>query len=117
MEQAREPSWSLAQAPVGPLAARIDAFTSLLVDQGYAAFSAHLETRLVADFSRWLMRRRVTLQDITAADAERYLHAAQRQTRAIPARGQAPGFPQGISQRRRALRPRRPCRRASDPAS
>ncbi len=81
MEQAREPSWSLAQAPIGPLSARIDAFTSLLVDQGYAAFSAHLETRLVADFSRWLMRRRVTLQRITAGHAEQYLRYRARHRR------------------------------------
>ena len=75
MEQSRKPSWSLARTPEGPLAARIGAFTSLLVNQGYAAFSAHIETRLVADFSRWLLRRRVALPDITQRHADQYLRS------------------------------------------
>lgn len=81
MEQSREPSWSLARTPVGPLAAHISAFTSFLVNQGYAAFSAHLQTRLAADFSRWLIRRRVALQDITPRHADRYLRYRARHQR------------------------------------
>ena len=79
MEQSCESSWSLAHAPEGPLAAHIGAYTSLLVEQGFAAYTAHLETRLAADFSRWLKRRRVALPDLTPQHADRYLrHRARR---------------------------------------
>lgn len=81
MEQSCETSWSLAHAPEGPLAAHVGAFTSLLVEQGYAVYTAHLQTRLVADFSRWLMRRRVSLPEITSLHADRYLRYRARQQR------------------------------------
>ncbi len=84
MGQSREPSWSLARTPEGPLAAHIGAFTSLLVNQGYAAFSAHIETRLGADFSRWLLRRRVALPDITQRHADQYLRYRARHQRPRP---------------------------------
>jgi len=73
MEHSRELSWSLSHAPEGPLAVCISAFTSHLIDQGYAAFSAHMETRLVADFSRWLMAKRVSLSEITRDHTDRFL--------------------------------------------
>ncbi|MEJ8859604.1 tyrosine-type recombinase/integrase [Variovorax robiniae] len=85
MEVSRKRSWSLSSTPEGPLAECIDAFTSRLIDQGYAASSAHLETRLVADFSRWLMVEGVALAEITHDHIDRFLRHRARHKR--PRRG------------------------------
>ncbi|MBS0343910.1 MAG: tyrosine-type recombinase/integrase [Proteobacteria bacterium] len=85
MEQSRERSWSLSRTPEGPLAAGINAFMAHLLDQGYAASSVHLETRLVSDFSRWLMVEGVALREITPAHADRFLRHRARYRR--PRRG------------------------------
>ncbi|VTU45110.1 hypothetical protein SRS16P2_00008 (plasmid) [Variovorax sp. SRS16] len=85
MAHSREPSWSMARPPEGPLAGRINAFTSHLINQGYAASSAHLETPLVADFSRWLMTGGVALAEITPGHVARYLRHRARHKR--PRRG------------------------------
>ena len=81
MPHSRERSWSLAGTPEGPLAGCIDAFFSRLIEQGYAASSAHLETRLVADFSRWLMAQGIALAEITPDHADRYLQHRARHKR------------------------------------
>jgi site-specific recombinase XerD len=85
MEHSRERSWSLSRTPEGPLAVCISAFTSQLIDQGYAASSAHLETRLVADFSRWLMAEGVALSELTHDHTDRFLRHRARHKR--PRRG------------------------------
>lgn len=85
MKRSGETSWSLAHTPEGPLAEHIGAFTSSLVAQGFAAYSAHLCTRLVADFSRWLMRRHIGLSEITSGHADQYLRYRARHQR--PRRG------------------------------
>ncbi|KPU94329.1 hypothetical protein APR50_10705 [Variovorax paradoxus] len=73
MAQPLEPSWSLAHPVEGPLVARIKTFTSRMMEQGYAASSVHVDTRLIADFSRWLKEVDVALPQITPGHVDQYL--------------------------------------------
>lgn len=66
-------SWSLSQAPEGPLAPYIDCFISLLHNQGYAPNSAHLKVRLVVDLSHWLKQQAIELHEITTEHVTCYL--------------------------------------------
>jgi integrase/recombinase XerD len=54
MEPSYSHSWSLQCVLEGPLASHISSFTKSLEDQGFSQESSHVQTRLVADFSRWL---------------------------------------------------------------
>lgn len=81
MEQSSKYSWSLLRIPEGPLAPYIDSFTELLSEQGYSQNSAHLQTRISADFSRWLKRQEVAVQEITPEHAEHYLRYRARHRR------------------------------------
>jgi integrase/recombinase XerD len=85
MEQSSKYSWSLSHIPDGPLVAYIDSFTALLNEQGYSQSSAHLQTRLVADFSRWLKRNKVAVHEITLEHTKRYLRCRARHL--LPRRG------------------------------
>ena len=85
MTQSHEYSWSLRRTPNGPLVPYIDAFVGLLRTQGYAPTSAHLYTRLVADFSGWLSEKNITTEQITLEHTERYLR--YRASRQRPTRG------------------------------
>lgn len=81
MEQSSKYSWSLSHIPDGPLVAYIDSFTALLNEQGYSQSSAHLQTRLVADFSQWLKRNNVAVHEITLEHTKRYLRCRARHLR------------------------------------
>lgn len=81
MEQSSKYSWSLSQIPDGPLVAYIDSFTALLNEQGYSQSSAHIQTRLVADFSQWLKRNKVAVHEITPEHSKRYLRCRTRHLR------------------------------------
>lgn len=87
MEQSSKYPWSLSGIPEGPLVAYIDSFTELLSEQGYSQNSAHLQTRIVADFSQWLKRKDVAVQEITPEHTKRYLRYRARRRR--PGRGDA----------------------------
>src|SRR5262249_17241133 len=69
----------------GPLAKCIDDYAAELRAEGYAQQSAELQIRLVADFSRWLARRRISAPQITAAHFQPYLRSRARYRR--PQRG------------------------------
>jgi site-specific recombinase XerD len=56
----------------GPLGKHVDAFATLLVDQGFGRLTGRFQIRVVADFSRWLERRRISLPSIDASVIERY---------------------------------------------
>src|SRR5487761_2340578 len=81
MEQSSKYLWSLSHIPDGPLVAYIDSFTTLLNEQGYSQNSAHLQTRLVADFSQWLKRNKVAVHEITPEHPKRYLRCRTRHLR------------------------------------
>ena len=81
MEHSRKYSWSLRRAPDGPLAPYVDGFEGRLSALGYAETSAHLYTRLAADFSRWLKQKNVAKEEITSEHALRYLRYRARNQR------------------------------------
>src|SRR6185437_939978 len=62
----------------GPLGAHIDAYEALLREQGYSRRSTYVHLRIVADFSRWLKRRRLDVDDIDEPTVKGYLHSRRR---------------------------------------
>ena len=75
----------LASMCAGPLASYIDAYTSLLHQQGYSHKVARTQLLLVADLSKWLQRRRLTAADLDGPLLDRYLR--DRKSRQHAARG------------------------------
>jgi integrase/recombinase XerD len=65
----------------GPLATHISSFTKSLEDQGFSQESSHVQTRLVADFSRWLKQTHAVLPAITGQHISRYLRYRARHRR------------------------------------
>jgi integrase/recombinase XerD len=65
----------------GPLGHYIDSYAAELCAEGYAHGSAVLQIRLVADFSRWLAKSRITAQEITAEHFQSYLRLRGRDRR------------------------------------
>jgi site-specific recombinase XerD len=65
----------------GPLAPYISSFTKSLDDQGFSLESSHVQTRLVADFSRWLKQTHAVLPTIAAEHIPRYLRYRARHRR------------------------------------
>jgi site-specific recombinase XerD len=59
----------------------VDGFVGRLSGLGYAETSAHLYTRLAADFSRWLKQKNVAKEEITPEHALRYLRYRARNQR------------------------------------
>jgi site-specific recombinase XerD len=62
----------------GPLSVHIDAYVALLQEQGYARQSARVHLQVLADFSRWLKRRELSVSDIDASTLQRYLRCRRR---------------------------------------
>jgi integrase/recombinase XerD len=62
----------------GPLGAFIDAYAAEIRADGYAQHSAILRIRLVADFSRWMARRRINADEMTAKHLPMYLRCRAR---------------------------------------
>ena len=81
MEPSYSRSWSLKCVLEGPLAPYISSFTKSLDDQGFAPESSHVQTRLVADFSRWLKQTHAVLPAITGEHIPRYLRYRARHRR------------------------------------
>ena len=81
MEPSYSISWSLKCVLEGPLAPYISSFTKSLEDQGFALESSHVQTRLAADFSRWLMQTHAVLPAITGEHIPRYLRYRARRRR------------------------------------
>jgi integrase/recombinase XerD len=81
MESSLSHSWSLQCVLEGPLAPYISSFTKSLDDQGFALESSHVQTRLVADFSRWLKQTRAVLPAIAVEHIPRYLRYRARHRR------------------------------------
>ncbi len=81
MEPSYNHSWSLQCVLEGPLASHISSFTKSLEDQGFSQESSHVQTRLVADFSRWLKQTHAVLPVITGQHISRYLRYRARHRR------------------------------------
>ena len=63
---------------VGPLGAYVDALAQQLSEEGYAKASARYALQLVADFGRWLSRRRIIAPRLTQEHLGRYLEYRSR---------------------------------------
>jgi integrase/recombinase XerD len=63
----------------GPLGPYVDSYAAQIRAEGYARYSAILRIRLIADFSRWLARRRINAHEITARHLPIYLRFRARQ--------------------------------------
>jgi integrase/recombinase XerD len=81
MEPSYSHSWSLQCVLEGPLASHISSFTKSLEDQGFSQESSHVQTRLVADFSRWLKQTHAALPAITGEHIAHYLRYRARHRR------------------------------------
>jgi integrase/recombinase XerD len=81
MEPSYSRSWSLRCVLEGPLAPYISSFTESLDDQGFAPESSRGQTRLVADFSRWLKQSHAVLPAITDEHIPSYLRYRARHRR------------------------------------
>ncbi len=56
----------------GPLGEHVDAFAAMLLKQGFPRSTGRFQIRVVADFSRWLARRRIPIATISSSVVERY---------------------------------------------
>jgi site-specific recombinase XerD len=65
----------------GPLGKYIDGYAAELRAEGYAQQSAELQIRLVADFSQWLAKRRISAPQIGADHFQPYLRWRARYRR------------------------------------
>jgi hypothetical protein len=63
----------------GPLAAHVDRFAGQLLSQGRATHTGRWKIRLVADFSTWLDRRHLRVQDLEEEPVDEFLKARKRQ--------------------------------------
>ena len=76
---------TLRRMQEGPLGKYMDNYAAELRAEGYAQQSAELQIRLVADFSRWLAKRRISAPQVTPAHFQPYLRSRARYRR--PRRG------------------------------
>lgn len=62
----------------GPLGIDIDAYEALLQEEGYSRRSTYVHLHVVADFSRWLKRKRLAADHIGEQTVKRYLRCRRR---------------------------------------
>lgn len=68
-------SEDLQRLQVGPIGPHLRGFAALVTKQNYCNVTGWLKVRLVAKFSRWLQRHRITLKELNEARIDRFLHA------------------------------------------
>ena len=61
----------------GPLGQYIDSYAAEIRAEGYAHGTSVLQIRLVADFSRWMVKHRIKTQEITTEQVECYLRSRE----------------------------------------
>jgi integrase/recombinase XerD len=64
IDQFYSPGVKLGHFRRGPIAAYIDGFAGYLSSQGYATQTARLKIRLAADFSTWIGRRHLAIENV-----------------------------------------------------
>jgi site-specific recombinase XerD len=62
----------------GPLGPHLDSFAAEMRDERYAQHTSELQVRLVTDFGRWLAKRGIQAQEITAGLFKPYLRSRRR---------------------------------------
>ena len=70
----------------GPLGPYIDEYAALLCEQGYSHQSARRQIRWLADFSRWLQRQGLQVEEINLQRIANYQQYRRRRWR--PRRGE-----------------------------
>jgi integrase len=68
-------SEDLQRLQFGPIGPHLRGFAALVTKQNYCNVTGWLKVRLVAKFSRWLQRHRITLKELNEAGIDRFLHA------------------------------------------
>lgn len=61
------------RSPVGPLHTHIGNFAETLVKQGYSSYAIDLKIRLLAGLDRWLLQRRINIEDLAEEHIGRFL--------------------------------------------
>jgi site-specific recombinase XerD len=65
----------------GPLNKHLDAYATAVVDQGYTHHAIRQQIIVIADFSRWLNRKHIDVQDLDSKVVDRFLRFRRRQQR------------------------------------
>lgn len=60
-------------APVGPLYAHIASFAESLTKQGYSSYTKDQKIGLLVELDRWLLRRRIKIEDFAEEHLEKFL--------------------------------------------
>ncbi len=72
----------------GPLAPYLEAYSEYLADQGYSQVSFWKKTFLISEFSRWLNKENISVDEITADHESAFLRQSVRQ--GAPRTGERP---------------------------
>jgi integrase/recombinase XerD len=91
---------TLSRPLEGPLAPHIASFSKWMSEQGYSFYSLHRQVLLASEFSRWLERKGVTVQDVSSTHPEQYLR--DRARRVCIGKGDAPALQHLMAFLRRA---------------
>jgi integrase/recombinase XerD len=84
MKQNITNQWVLKKVPTGPLIKYLDPFVNYLFEQGYCRRYIGLQCRVIAKFSKWLLKRKVSESTITEDHVKQffkgfnYLHAVHQ---------------------------------------
>jgi site-specific recombinase XerD len=78
MDQFIERPWALVRMHEGPLGDHIDAFTRSLAARGYARASIRRAIWLVGDLSRWMLRRRISAEQLSESYLDTFLSCRKR---------------------------------------
>jgi site-specific recombinase XerD len=57
----------------GPLSVHLDAYAAAIAPQGYARHSIRIQLVVIADLSRWLQHKHISLQDLDGKVVDRFL--------------------------------------------
>ncbi len=62
----------------GPLGAHLELFSQRLLTEGHCKQSAWRNIRVIEDFGRWLVRKRIAVESIDEEIVDRYMHFRER---------------------------------------
>lgn len=73
----------LSRVRTGPLGPYVDSFLEELIEQGYSRDVIGAKLRLIAGFGTWLNSKRLTAEDVTEAQIEKYLRQRTQSPRHV----------------------------------
>jgi site-specific recombinase XerD len=74
-------SSTIARLRQGPLSEHLDAYAAAVTEQGYGRHSIRAQVVVIADFSRWLQRKKIHTQDLDSKVVDRFLRLRRKQQR------------------------------------